>query len=162
MARKYHGLVAGLSRTLDQLAGYCLVAVMLVVVGNVLMRALFKQPILGTYDYVGFLTATAIGLALAHCALQNAHIAVDYVVERLPRKTRAIIDSTTNSLAIVFWGLALWNLAIYAGSMKNNGIVSATSQLPVSPFVYLVAFGLFALCLVLLGRLGESLRRVSR
>ena len=44
MARKYHGLVAGLSRTLDQLAGYCLVAVMLVVVGNVLMRALFKQP----------------------------------------------------------------------------------------------------------------------
>jgi hypothetical protein len=34
--------------------------------------------------------------------------------------------------------------------------------LPVSPFIYLVAFGLFSLCLVLLSHLGESLRRVAR
>jgi TRAP-type C4-dicarboxylate transport system permease small subunit len=162
MAKKYNGFVAGLSQFLDQIAGLSLVAVMLVVVGNVLMRALFKHPILGTYDYVGFLTATAIGLALAHCALQNAHIAVDFVVERLPRKTRALIDTATNSVAITFWGFALWNLAIYAGTMKANGIVAATSQLPVSPFIYLVAFGLFSLCLVLLSHLGESLRRVAR
>lgn len=162
MVKKYDGLVARLSRFLDQIAGLSLVAVMLVVVGNVLMRSLFKQPILGTYDYVGFLTATAIGLALAHCALRNAHIAVDFVVERLPRKISALIDTATNSIAIVFWALALWNLALYAGSMKANAVVSATSQVPISPFVYLVAFGLFSLCLVLLSHLADSLRRAAR
>jgi len=152
-------LVTGLSRLLDRLAGLCMVAMMLLVVANVLLRALFKRPILGTYEYVGFLAAAVIGLSLAYCAVQNGHIAVSFVVDRLSPRMQAIVDIIVNALALCFWSLSTWHVGKYAYSISVNGVVSSTTQTPLYYFVYLVAFGLSVLCLVLLVKVVESIKK---
>jgi TRAP-type C4-dicarboxylate transport system permease small subunit len=137
-----------------------MVAVMVLIVANIILRAVFKSPILGTIDYATFLTAVMIGLSLAYCAVQNAHIAVDFVMERLPLKIQAVIDMFMGMLSLSFWSLFAWQTAIYANRMASRGVVSSTTQTPVYPFIYLVAFGLFVLCLVLLSNTVESCRKV--
>lgn len=157
---KFTGLVTGLSRLLDKIAGLCLVAVMALIVANILLRAIFKSPILGTIDYATFLTAVMIGLSLAYCAVQSGHIAVDFVVERLPLKMQAAIDMVMGLLSLVFWSLCVWQTGVYANRTALTGVVSSTTQTPVYPFIYLVDLGLLALCLVLLVRTVESCRKV--
>lgn len=154
------GFVTGLSRILDKIAGLCMVAVMVLVVSNVLLRALFNRPILGTVDYVVFLTAVMIGLSLAYCAVQNGHIAVSFVVDRLPLKMQAVVDIVTSILSLSFWGLCVWQIGSYAQRTAEAGVVSPTTQTPLYPFIYLVAFGLMVLCLVLLVRAVESIGKV--
>ena len=157
----FAGCVKSLSQWLDRIAGLCLAGIMVLVVANIILRAIFNSPILGTIDYVGFLAALAIGLALAYCAVQNAHIAVDFVVERLPHKLQAIVDSLINIIALGFWGLVSWKMFEYARSLAASGVVSPTTQTPFHPFVYLVSLGLFVLCLVLLVRLIDSIKRMT-
>ena len=159
--RQFSGIITEISRILDRIAGFFMVALMVLVVTNVLLRSIFKTTILGTYEYVGFLTAAMIGLALAYCAVQNGHIAVGLVVDRFKMKTQACIDIIVNVTALSFWGLAAWYVAKYANSMTVSGVVSATTQTPFYPFVYLVATGLLVLCLVLLVRSLESIKKAA-
>lgn len=153
---KFTDLVTGTSRLLDKIAGLCLVGVMVLIVGNILLRAIFKNPILGTIDYATFLTAVMIGLSLAYCGVQKGHIAVDFVMERLPLKLQAAVDMVMGLLSLSFWSLCVWQTGVYANRMAAAGVVSSTTQTPVYPFIYLVDFGLFALCLVLLVKTVES------
>lgn len=157
---KFTGLVTATSRILDKIAGFCMVSIMLLVVSNIVLRVLFNHPILGTYEYVVFLTVAAIGLSLAHCAVQNGHIAVDILMDRLPLKIQGVIDLVMNTAALLFWGLCAWQIGIYANKMAISGLVSPTSQIPMHPFIYLVAFSILALSLVLLSKTMESLQKV--
>lgn len=143
------GVVKGVSSILDKLAGLCFFSVMLLIVANIILRTVFNQPILGTYELVGFLTAMGVALALAHCAFQDGHIAVSFIMERLPRKIQFITAVFVNSVSLVFWASAVWALGKYGFAMKIRGLVSPSAEIPVYPFIYLVAFGLLGLCLVL-------------
>lgn len=146
----------------DAVAGVCLIAVMLLVTGNIILRAVFKSPILGTYEYVGFLTSLAVGMAVAHCALKNAHIAVGFLVAKLPARVRAVIDGTTNAVATVFFGFCVWHMFDYARGFAASGEVGLTTKVPFYPFVYGVAASLFLLCLVLFLRSLEMFQAAVR
>lgn len=156
---KANNLVTRISKALDLLAGLSFFSVMALVVVNILLRVLFKSPILGAYELVGFLTAIGIGLALASCAVQNGHIAVDLLVNRLPCRVQGVIDSLTNVAALGFWALAAWHIAKYAQTMTASGVVASTTQVPLSPVIYLVSLGVSGLCLVLLVKLADSLKK---
>lgn len=159
--KQFTGFVTGFCRLLDRLAGLCLVSVMVLIITNILSRSLLKRPILGTYEFAGYLTAAVIGLALAYCAVQNGHIAVTFVADRLPWRTQAFVDTAMNLGAFLFWGLAAWHIGGYANSMVVNGVVSPTTQAPFYYFIYLIALGLLALCLVLLVRTIESVKKAA-
>lgn len=152
--------VKGVSSILDRLAGICIFCVMLLVVSNIILRAVFKHPVLGTYEIVGYLTALAIGFALAQCAMQNGHIAVSFITERFPQKMQSLVDLLITAVSLVFWTAAVWYLVELGQAMKMKGLVSASAEIPVFPIVYLVASGLLGLCLVLLFKLLVSFREV--
>ena len=75
--------VYGFSRMLNVLSGIALVLMMLLVFVNVALRAVWK-PILGTYEFTGFLASITITFALAHCAAKKGHIAITIFADMLP------------------------------------------------------------------------------
>jgi TRAP-type C4-dicarboxylate transport system permease small subunit len=156
---KFSGMVTGLSRILDKIAGFCMVAIMTLVVANVLLRTLFNRPILGTIDYVVILTAVMIGLALAYCAIHKGHIAVSFIVDRMSLKMQAVVGIVVDIISFSFWGLCAWQIGVFAQRTAATGEVAPTTQIPLYPFIYLVAFGLLALCLVLLASTVESFQK---
>lgn len=153
--RKFVRVVERLSLEMDKAAGFCIAAVMVLVVCNVILRKVFKQPILGTYELVGYLTALGVSLALASCAFQNGHIALDYLVNKFPEKIRALLNMGINLTVLCFWGFSSWHVGKYAQNLMENGVVSPTAQIPVYPFVLLIGLGLVGLCLVSLVRVWE-------
>ncbi len=159
--KMFSGLVTGLSRVLDQAAGFFLVTTMVLVVANILLRVIFKSPVFGAYEYVGLLTAVVIGLALAHCGVQNAHIDISLVVDWLPARLRAFTSALINLVSMGFLGVSAWYVGAYAKSMMDSGLVSSTTQMPTYPFVYLIALGMFIYCLVLLVRTIEFICKAA-
>jgi TRAP-type C4-dicarboxylate transport system permease small subunit len=159
--KQFSGLVQRMSRTLDIIAGFCIVATMVIVVINVLLRAFLRKPLLGTMDYVTLLMALTIGLGLAYCGFNNGHIAVDLIIDKLPKKAQAIIDAVTDLISLIFWGAVAWYMAEYARTMALSNLVAPTIQIPLSPIIYVVSFGLLMLCLVILVKTIDSVRKVA-
>ncbi|MDO9535595.1 MAG: hypothetical protein Q7J85_09780 [Bacillota bacterium] len=56
-------------------------------------------------------------------------------------------------IAFIFLSLSTWHLVLYGKSMASSGEVSLTTKLPFYPFIYLVAFGMSILSLVVLANL---------
>ena len=160
--RQFSSLVKGISRTLDKIAGAFIVVVMLLVVSNVVLRGIFNHPIKGTYELVGLLTAVAVSMGLAYCALQKGHIAVGFVVEYFPKKIQLIIDILNHFAALCFWSFTTWFLIQYGHTMMKKGLVTATAEIPVYPFVYFISCGFLVLCLVLMIALKEDVTRISK
>ena len=115
---------------------------------DIILR-LFRHPIPGTYEMVGFLGAVFAAFALGFTSVNRGHIAVDFLVQRLPARAQTLVDSINDAICAVFFGFLSHQCLIYAGNLKSAGEVSMTLQMPVYPFVYGIALGCFLLTLVL-------------
>jgi TRAP-type C4-dicarboxylate transport system permease small subunit len=154
------GWVESLSGIMDKMAAIAVVLTMLVIVANIIMRSVFRNPLTGIMDYVMILTAVTIALALASCAVQNGHIAVDLVIEKLPVRVRNVIDTFTNLTSFVFWSLAAIFMLDYANNMAITGTMFPTTQIPFAPVLVVIAAGIFALAVVLLYQLMDTVRKL--
>lgn len=160
--KKLASLVKGLCSGLDKLAGLCIFSVMLLIVANIILRTLFNRPILGTYEWVGFLTALGVAFALAHCAFQDGHIAISFIVEYFNSKIQAILAVVVHAVSFVLWIGAAWALAKFGYAMKVKGLIAPSSEIPVYPFIYLIAIGLIGLALVLMFKVLVTGKEVLR
>ncbi len=157
--QKWENAVAKLSRLMDGIAGWGIVVIMLLVVVNVFFRAVFNHPVQGVYEYVGYLTAGVVGFSISYCAVQRAHIAIDFLVEKIFPKKQGVVDRITGSITLVFLSLFCYQMVVYANKVMSSGEVSATAHLPFYPFIYMVAAGLFVLCLVELMKIVKGVNR---
>ncbi len=122
---------------------------MLVTTGDVLLR-FFGVSVPGAYETIGFLSALAISFALPYTAVEKGHIAVDFIVQRLPRAARIVINIINAILAITLFSIIAWKSLQYGEVLRVTGSVSSTLEMPIYPFVYGVAAGCMLLCPVLL------------
>lgn len=158
---KKSSIIDKISSSLDVIAAGCFFAVMVLIIVNILLRSIFKQTILGNYELVGYLTAMGISFALAHCARMDGHIAVGFIVGRLPSAMQKIVSVLIATLSVCLWGAIIWSMLFYAYSTKATNLVSATAQIAVYPIIGLVTIGLIGFWLVLLLQLVHSLQELS-
>ncbi|KUO75148.1 MAG: hypothetical protein APF81_02475 [Desulfosporosinus sp. BRH_c37] len=147
-----------LSSFLDHMARWIVVALMVLIVGNVLLR-LFGSPIQGTIEWAEFLAAMLIGLSLAYCGAQGGHIALEFLVEKFSTKVQAVLQVVIDFFVVVFLSLSFWRIILYANDLKLSGQVSLTTKTPYYLFIYVIAFGFLAYGLVVLGSMIDSLRK---
>jgi len=124
---------------------------------DIILR-LFRHPIPGTYEMVGFLGAVFAAFALGYTSVNRGHIAVDFLVQRLPARAQTLVDSINDAICAVFFGFLSHQCLVYAENLKSVGEVSMTLQMPVYPFVYGIALGCLLLTLVLVV---QSLKNVA-
>jgi len=153
-------IVYWLSRKLNVVSGIALVAMMGLVFVNVASRAVW-YPILGAYEFTGFLASVTIAFALAHCAANKGHIAITIMAERLPARVQRALDIIVAILGTGLYLVLAWECSKYAISMYHSGEVSLTTETPFYPFIFGVAFGFLMLAVVLFIDLVQSLRGES-
>ncbi len=134
---------------INWIASAAIFLMMLVTTGDVLLR-FFRVSIPGAYETIGFLSALAIAFALPYTAVEKGHIAVDFLVQRLPRLARIVINIINSILAIFLFSIIAWKSLQYGSTLRVTGSVSSTLEMPIYPFVYGVAAGCILLCPVLL------------
>lgn len=147
-----------ISWTLFWIAGAAIVAMMVLTCADVVLRY-FRMPIPGTYELVCFFGALAVGFAMAHTSVQQGHVAVSVITQLLPSRVQDWLDAVTGVFSLIFFALVGWQSFRYAGQLHASGEVSLTLQLPFYPFVYGIGLSAWAVCLVLLARVLDKLRK---
>lgn len=142
-------IINALNRWLNWVAGGLLVAMMLLTVGNMIMREVYA-PFGGTVEVIGWLAALVAAFALGYTQLQKGHTRVDILLSRFPPRAQSIIDSIMFFIGMVLFGVATWQIVKLASRYWELGSVSETLYVIFFPFIYTVALGCALLCLVLL------------
>jgi TRAP-type C4-dicarboxylate transport system permease small subunit len=141
--------LARISMGFNALAGAAITLMMLLTCADVCLR-LLRHPIPGTYEMVGFLGTVIISFSLAYTSIEKGHIAVEILVQKLPRRVQVGIDAATSLIGAALFFLVTWQSLIYASDMRLSGEVSVTLTMPIYPFIYGIAAGSALLFLVLL------------
>lgn len=145
---KIHLLTTRLASWFNGIAALAVAAMMTLTCLDVFLR-LWRHPIPGTYEIVSMLGAVFVSFSLARTSVDQGHIAVDFLVIRLPKKWQNAIEAINDGVAALLFTAIAYQSVIYAGDLKAYGEVSMTLQLPIHPFVLGVAVGSTMLCLVL-------------
>jgi TRAP-type C4-dicarboxylate transport system permease small subunit len=144
-----HRGIERVSRGFNALAGAAVVVMMLLTCADVFLR-LFRHPVPGTYELVGFLGTVVIAFSMAYTSLERGHIAVEILVEKLPRRMQTGVEAAVALIGAALFALVAWQSMAYAADLRQSGEVSVTLAMPIYPFIYGVAAGSGLLTLVLL------------
>ncbi|MEW6666182.1 MAG: TRAP transporter small permease [Thermodesulfobacteriota bacterium] len=155
-------VIRSLSRIMNSVACGVLVLMMLLTVSDVLLRSLLRRPILGTTELTENMMACLAFLALAWCAVERSHLKVDLVMMLFPPRVQAVVDSITSLAGLCLVGLITWRSFLEAGVVKELKIESSLLGIPAFPFYYVMAVGFAMLCLVMLMRWIEEMRKAVK
>jgi TRAP-type C4-dicarboxylate transport system permease small subunit len=145
------------------IVGVSIIAVMMfLTAGDVTGRYVFSRPITGAFDITQYMMAIVFAFTVSYCAITKGHVSVDFVVDRLSTKVRAIINCITTPLALVLFAFVTWQNILYIKVQFDTNIASAVLLIPRFPFVALLAIGFACLTLVLLAGFLTAIYEVTR
>ena len=153
--------VFNITKTFNRLARFLFLLIMLLVVGNVIMR-FFGKPFDGSYEWVGFLMGTAISLSLAYCALQGGHISITLLSERFSRSIQQALELMEKLLSLIFLVMVVRMLILYGTRMLSGGHVGMNTGVPLYYFAYIIACGFLVYCLAVAYNLVKSAEKMIK
>lgn len=136
-----------------------LVFIMTLTCVDVAGAKLFLRPVPGSLDMVMLAQLVAMSCAGAATLLRGQHIAVEFLVVKLPARAQAAFDALVQALSLVLFVLVVWRLAEHGHYLQRGSEVTPTAAIPMAPFAYAAALALVPLCLVLVQRLIASAGR---
>jgi TRAP-type C4-dicarboxylate transport system permease small subunit len=129
------GIVLRFSRFLSWVAGIGLTVMMCLTVADVIGRAA-GSPVLGTYELVSLLGVVAIGFAIPLTSFNRKHVYMEFLIERLGRKTKNVVNTLTRIIVLLIFVLAGTNLFHMASEFAASREVSMALCMPFYPFAY--------------------------
>lgn len=133
---------------LNFIAGWCLLGMTFLTCADVVLR-IFRMPILGTFEIVGFLGAAVAAFAMAHTTVRRGHVAVEVLVMRFPPGLQKVVYLITHLMSIFLFLLLAYESIRFGNDLRVTNEVSLTLQIPFFPILYGIAFSSFVVCLVL-------------
>jgi TRAP-type C4-dicarboxylate transport system permease small subunit len=149
--RVFENIANQLSRVLGGMAIFFVMAMMVLTVADVLMRAIFNNPIPGTIELCQYFIVVGGFLGLAWCAVKGAHVKVDMLVNRLRPRAQLWFEIGNYVLALTVAPLVTWRLFAQGIFALDEGVSSPTLEVPAYPF-YIIAsigFGLFSTIVII-------------
>jgi len=151
-----------LSKVFFWIAGVGLVGMLLLIVADVIGIKIFNSPVPGGIETVAFLAVVAIGFAVARTQVMRGHVAVEFIVERFPRRLKMVTEIFTVLLSVGLAAVLAWYSFKYAARLRDTGQVSMTQKISYYPFVYGMAACFVALFLVLVSDLVKSIAKAAK
>ena len=122
---------------------------MLFSVADMVMRG-FGVTVAGSYEVIGWLSAVAMALALGTVQRHKGHVAMELVVVKLGRRSRALTDASMALISLVLFAIVAFYVTRYGRVLHETGSLSETLRIIVYPWVYVVGLGCAGLTLALL------------
>jgi len=148
MESKLDSFLRVVNKILNIIGGTALTVMMFLTVSDVILRT-FGYPILGAYELVAMLLAIVIGFTIPKVSLDKGHVIMEFVLEKLSARGRAIMITFTRILCIFLFAVIGYNLFLIANEFHVSGEVSSTLKIPFFPIAYCVGVCCFVECLVL-------------
>ena len=154
--------IISFSRVMNIVAMVALVAMMLLTVVDVLMRTLFKLPVLDSPQLTQYLMVCVVFFGLAWCAARERHIKVDLIVSRFSPRTQALFDSVTMFLGLAVTVVMTWRSLLETFVAYRYNAATTVLEIPAYPFHIILVLGLAVLCTVMLTQLIRNIREAAK
>ena len=145
---------------LNFIGGLIIILMMFFTFCTVILRYLFNSPIPGDFELIVFALIVMVACALSFTMVKDRHVTVSFF--SLPDKGQLIINIVTHIIAFAVFSLSCWQTILYGNKLIKYGQHSAILHLPESIFIYLFAFGLFLLCVVILVKILSFIVEASK
>ena len=148
-----------MNRALAVVAGFSLVAMVVVTVGEMVLR-MFGRPMAGTVETIGWLAAVTTAFALGYAQLHQGHVSIDLFTRHIGPRSQVVVSMIVCLISTALFTIVTWNVFDHAGVLRETGSLSETMKVIVYPWVYLVSLGCAGLTLALLVDFIKSCKRV--
>ena len=128
---------------LNAIGGAALSFMMFLTVADVSLRAV-GHPIIGTFEIVALSLALVIGFCIPCVSLDNGNVYMEFLLDRLSPRGKAMMLTFTRLLGILLFALVAYNLFGVGKEFHRSREVTATLRIPFYP----VAYGVGVCCLV--------------
>lgn len=151
-----------LAHLLNQIAGFFLLATMVLTGLDVGMRYFMNNPISGSFEMVQYMMPMMVTFGMAQCALKERHVQVDMVTSLLPDWIQRLLKSLTHLFMCIMFLLIAWQSFVKGTDMYSSGQYTEVLYMPIYPFVYAVALSCAALSLVSLKMFFQFLAEIKK
>ncbi len=126
-----------------------LFVMMLITVADVFARYVLNNPIGGVTEMSALMLVIVVGLGLGWCALERAHVKVDLITDRLPKKAGFILINIMLILVLMIYGLMTWYTL---GEVMESEQFSSILRISMTPFQWFFWAGLviFSVCILVI------------
>lgn len=138
---------------------FLLIPMMLLTVGDVIVRATLARTIPGALEISEYMLAVFILLGLAYTQQIKGHVRVSFLTSRLPPRVQPAVEIVTTLLSLLIIFIVIWQGWVVG---IHETTVSDMLRVPQAPFKLLVAVGGFLLFLELLLDLAVSTGKLIR
>jgi TRAP-type C4-dicarboxylate transport system permease small subunit len=145
-----------------RIAGLILVILVGIVTIDVLGRKM-GHPLMGSIDLGEIMLIPIAFFAMAYTQSIKGHVKVKIIIEHLPRRVQALLDTITLLLSTLIYALivyAMVNRALGVIQSTAPGPVTSLLEIPIVPFYGVIAFGCLLLCLELIVDIVHALTRL--
>ena len=146
-------LVDGLSHALFRLAEVVTLVLVAAMIYEVVARYAFGAPTLWAFDISYMCTGVLFVLGAAYALREDAHVRIDFLAERMPRRLRLGIEAVIFlfCLAPIFASLAYVAIGRALRAYQSGEVEMVSPWAPLMwPFYSFIALGLVALALQIL------------
>jgi TRAP-type mannitol/chloroaromatic compound transport system permease small subunit len=148
-------LLAFLGRTVDKLnlatgklVAFLMVPMLLVMILEVIMRYGFKSPTLWGTEMATFIFAGYVLLGAGYTHLQDGHVNMNALYQRLARKNKAIFDLITSTAFFLYCGVLLYESCRFTWDAMISGRHTGTDwNPPLAPVLITMPIGVFLMLL---------------
>jgi TRAP-type C4-dicarboxylate transport system permease small subunit len=150
-----------LSRMASYIAMVTVGVIMMLTVTDVFMRYVFVRPLTGSIEMIEFMMVILI-LGIVPSAMENKHIRVDILMERLTPKGQKLLDAITIFVGSWLAVILGWRAFMACLFMIRNDVRSPTLDIPVYPFYVIMALGFIFLFFSMIAIFVQKVMEVFR
>ena len=133
--------------------GFSLIAMTLLVTASVVLRYVFRAPLLWSLEITQYLLLFSIFIAAAYTLLMEGHIKVDILLLHLPERARTITNIATSILGFAFSVVLTWQTGLlFWKSFQFHWVSPSTMEFYLPPIYAMMPLGSLFLCLAFLAK----------
>lgn len=141
-------------KVLSVVGGTFIVLSMLIMVANILSRAIIGVTVPGTYEMAGLCAVLFVSVSIPVCTLAGSHIAVEFIADKLPRVFRIVLDYLARILDCLVGIIFAYAGYKFTVNAITSGQSSDTLSIPEWPFrtvwlicsVLIAFFAIYTIC----------------
>ncbi|MBN1104926.1 MAG: TRAP transporter small permease subunit, partial [Deltaproteobacteria bacterium] len=114
-----------LSRTMTWIAGFFLVAMVLLTCADVFLRVTWI-PIRGSVELVALFGSITTAFALGFTQMRRGHVSVDVVVNLFPEKAKRWLGMINAAVGSLFFAIVAWRIAAWSTTIWRTGELTET------------------------------------
>ena len=132
-------------------------AMVLLTVTDITLRRVFNSPLPFSFELTETLLVIVVFCSVAYTTYIGRHISIDVIVSRFPLKTRKSIETVIDFICAALFGLVAWRSILRAIHIWNIEQVTGILEIPIYPFIFIVALGSTLASLILLVKVINSI-----